>query len=377
LLASSTKQRTRALLERDAAASDAASVAGFVIGQPIRPAAWPADGGNPTALAAAEERWTSLAAPPPHSRRPAEQTQQADPELAATAAWMRARIDRLSPQQRRQHQLEQQQLEQEGQEQRQLPRRLKWWSAFDNADAGVPVPPKPPWHRAWRRLRRAPAPRNHRFLAWRAMHAALPPAARLAAWRRSTGRALDRAHSPYCHHPACAAAGRLETISHVFLDCPVARRVRAWACALFQAVWQRPPPPSAAGPAVWLAGDYREWDPGDDGAALWSILRLAVLHYLWTARCQARREGQPRPARTIIAQLVHYLRGRMVDDAIRAFSPLHEYAITGGEWLPDRPTLNPSEFFTRWAYGGVLCSHTGGNLHIHLTLTHPLPLPPP
>ena len=377
LMVSSTKQRTRALLERDAAASDAASAAGYVVGQPIRPSVWPTGRGTPTPLASAEERWTALAAPPPRSRRPAEQTQQADPELAATAAWMRARIDRLSPQQRRQHRLDQQQLEPEGQEQRQLPQRLKWWSVFDDAEGGVPTPPKPPWRKAWRRLRRTSAPRVHRFLAWRVLHAALPPAARLAAWRRSTGRALGRAHGPCCHHPACTTAGSLETISHVFIDCPVARRVRDWACALFHAVWQRRPPPSADGTAVWLAGDFREWDPGGDGAVLWSILRLAVLHYLWTARCQGRQDGQPRSARTIIAQLVHYLRGCMVDDAIRAFSPLHEYAITGGEWLPDRPTLDPSGFHTRWAYRGVLCTHTGSTLHIHLTLTHPLPLPPP
>ena len=129
---------------------------------------------------------------------------------------------------------------------------------------------------------------------------------------------------------------------------------------------------------MWLAGDCRQWDPGDDGKDLWEVLRLAVLYFLWAARCHGRSDGRPPSARVIVAQLVYYLRGRIVADAVRAFSPLHDYAITGGEWLPDRPTLSPAQFDARWAVRGVLCTRSlpDGPVHLHLNTAHPVPLPP-
>jgi hypothetical protein len=166
----------------------------------------------------------------------------------------------------------------------------------------------------------------------------------------------------------------METISHVFLDCPVTRRVIQWVSDLYCAVRQVPAPPLSA--EVWLAADTRVWDPGQ-GADLWDILRLAALHHIWAARCGGRHSGRPATALTVVAQLVHHLRDRIAGDAVRAFTPLLEFAATGGEWLPDRPTLDTTEFHSRWAYRGVLCtrSEPDGPLRIHLSISHPVPPP--
>ncbi len=325
-----------------------------------------------------------LAAPPPRGRRPAGESQRADPELSTTAAWMRQPLSRLSPAQRRQQRIDEQLLQTASGSQPAGPGdrrqagpsgpRSPWWHTFDDPRGGVPRQPDPPWQTAWRDLRAAPSPRPHRFLAWRIMHGTLPCAARLAAWRRSAGRALGREHDPHCHHPACSAAGRLETISHIFLGCPVARQVLQWVGALYRAVWQVPLPPLS--PEVWLAADTRVWDPGQ-GGDLWDILRLAALHHIWAARCSGRHTGRPVTALAIVAQLVHHLRDRILGDSVRAFTPLLDFAATGGEWLPDRPTLDTTEFHARWAYHGVLCTRTEphGPLRVHLTMSHPVPPP--
>ena len=371
LLQSTTRQRTAALLQRDAAHSKPATGAGFVLGQPVEPAVWPAGDGRRNRLTASEQRWVALLSPQSRHRRPARHAQRADPELVNTASWMRECIGRLSIEQRRQQRIDQQLLQAASQQPRHVPARAKWWVSFDDPKAGVPELPRRAWHKAWRDLRSAPVPRAQRFLAWRIMHGSLPCAARLAAWHRTQGRPPD--HDRRCLRQGCAAAGHVETITHAFLDCPVARQVQQWVGALFHAVTQHePPPPGLA--SVWLAGDHSQWDPGIS-ADLWHIFRLATLHFLWAARCRGRSAGRPVAAMAIIAQLVHYLRGRIADDAVRAFTPLLEFAATGGEWLPDRPTLTETEFLRRWAHRGVLCTWTqpSGPLRIRLSMAHPVP----
>ena len=106
-------------------------------------------------------------------------------------------------------------------------------------------------------------------------------------------------------------------------------------------------------------------------------MRLAVLYFLWAARGRGRLEGRPVPALAVAAQVVHYLRGRIAQDAIRAYSPPHVFACVGGEWVPDRATLGPEDFQARWAARGVLCSRPSpdGPLQMRLTLVHPVPPP--
>jgi len=241
---------------------------------------------------------------------------------------------------------------------------------FDDPRAGARPLEQAPWSAVWKRLHRAPAPRQQRFLAWRILHAALPVALRTAR-REPSGQARQHA---LCHHHACASAGDQEDIGHVFLSCPVAVRVWDWVRQLWMAITAGPPPPHCA--QVVLCGDRMSWTPDGDGLQqLWDILRLATLHYLWDARCKGRQEQQAVSALAVVAQVTEYLRRRMADDIKRAFSASHD---------PYSPVLSsarlsPEQFWVRWGHRHVLCAPGLDEARpaILLRLTHPVPPPSP
>jgi hypothetical protein len=317
----------------------------------------------------------------------------ADTEMVVNTAWMREVRPRLHPAQRaRQRQeLETQEISSSSgasdgggggllsvqQQQRPAPPRRRnrgpppWILSFDDPRGAKPQEIRQPWQGVWARLHRVPAPRQHRFLAWRVLHAALPCGARVAA--TSGGRNATHVPDGKCCHPGC---GRWETLTHVFLECEVAAAVMAWVQRLWSAVSGRPPPPCT--PQVLLAGDHSVWDPGggEPGpAAFWHMLRLAALHYLWAQRCRSRN-GSCASAVAVAAQVIHYMRARLRGDAIRAHCHPPDYAVLGGEWLPDRQVLTPASFQARWGPPGLL--YTGVppfSLHITLTLHHPVAPP--
>ena len=130
-----------------------------------------------------------------------------------------------------------------------------------------------------------------------------------------------------------------------------------------------------------MAGDRDAWDPGPD-RDFWQILRLAVLYFLWVARCEGREQGRPLSALAVVARIVHYLRARIRDDALRAFCPVAEYGVLGGEWLPSRPPLHEGQFRARWSHHEVLCRFLPGSmgvstLDVRLSLVSPVRPPPP
>jgi hypothetical protein len=223
-------------------------------------------------------------------------------------------------------------------------------------------------------LRRVPAPREQRHLAWQLLHGALPCAARQACF---AARAGQPAVSPVCPRSVCAHAGAADTLTHAFLECPAAAAVAGWVSDLWAAVTGGPGPPCQ--PAVFLAADHRAWDPGDGPLGeLWHVLRLAHLWFVWAARARSHEDVAVQPA-GVAAQIVHFLRRRMRQDATRVLSRAVAYAGVSEQWLPsaDRPRLSESEFVERWAHRGVLCSWGPHGPVIHLTVGHPVPLPPP
>jgi hypothetical protein len=232
LLGVTQRDRVRRLLQHDAAAGSG----DFVPGMPVRPRIWGAR------LTAAEQAWGQAVA---CRKRSYEDAQRADPGVAAV--WQRQSRPRLLPTERaeqRQHEREQQQQRQ----QQQAPAgradvlpaaaaRRRWWRCFDDPLGGMaPFVPELPWQGVWYRLHRVPAPREHRALAWRVLHNSLPCAARTAAWERWP----RDAYGGSCWRDACHAAGAPETLSHIFMECPVAQQVTAWAASLWAAVAQRP-----------------------------------------------------------------------------------------------------------------------------------------
>ena len=75
--------------------------------------------------------------------------------------------------------------------------------------------------------------------------------------------------------PAMALASLL---SHVFLDCVVARPVVAWLTQVWGAIIGRPAPPITA--AVLLAGDHRAWPVDPDLQPLWTRLCVSAFRHL-------------------------------------------------------------------------------------------------
>jgi hypothetical protein len=77
----------------------------------------------------------------------------------------------------------------------------------------------------------------------------------------------------------------------------------------------------------------------------------------------------------IAAQIVHYLRRRILEDATRALTPRADFGVVCDSWLPDRPPLSVDAFDERWGEGGVLCTRQGRAVQVLLSVRHPVPLP--
>jgi len=319
-------------------------------------------------------------------RRPREGQCSGPGELAASAAWMRDVRPRIEPRlrasQRRQEEQEDiASREGSSREINQTTHRRPAWhnsleepTRLDMAGAQQVQQPKPPWGRVWRRLRRVPAPRQHRHLAWRLLHGALPCGAWLA---YTAARSGNRPCSPLCHHEECTSAGRPDTLSHAFFECPASAAVFAWLSQMWSAIT------GGQGPAITvsavLVGGTSAWDPGGAGlGTLWEILRLAYLHYVWAARCHARREGTNMVPARIAAQIVCFLRRRMREDATRVLSTPAVYAGVVESWLPSHSQhkLSIQDFEARWCHRGVLCSWADAEQPIiRLSVSHPIQLP--
>jgi hypothetical protein len=99
--------------------------------------------------------------------------------------------------------------------------------------------------------------------------------------------------------------GQLESLSHVFLQCPVVQPAVAWLRALWGRVVEGRVLPVNA--RVLLAGHHTVWDPGggETGAELWTHfkckLRLLFCRAVWHLRCCRAAEGQVFTAATVVA----------------------------------------------------------------------------
>lgn len=95
--------------------------------------------------------------------------------------------------------------------------------------------------------------------------------------------------------------------------------------------------------------------PGGLGK-LWDILRLTVVYFEKAARCASRERERPASALAAAAQVVQYLRLRIVDDASRAWQCRSELSALAALWLPTSPSFTETQFLKRWAHSQVLCA---------------------
>ena len=339
-----------------------AALPGWVPGKGMRPRLCRAADGQPSAtgLAAMEagqkRSWSDMMAAP-GSSRPVRVPDQELMEIYE-ANWMRESPARLLPRQRVQQaaavtaaltlQRQQQQLQ------------VTEPAYDDMADpltgSATHLGPgqsdvSPMWNQAWSKHK----PRHLRVFAWRLLHAALPVGAAKVKFCRPGG--VQQLLQQCCQHPTCQTVQPqppLETLTHVFLECSVARRAWQW----WRVMWLRMDP--AAGlmpldPRLLLLGEGA-WAPGRQCALLWDHLRVLMLHSLWVTRCTAA--GSPaHTARAAVGRFVGAVQHQVAMEWQRVSSDIRWGTGLPFDWFRGRdPRIQPAAFKARWCQRGVIAS---------------------
>ena len=237
----------------------------------------------------------------------------------------------------------------------------------DTVDAlARPQGPPPAFAAAWSRLRAPNLSRVHRTTAWRIMHGAL-----LVNGLRAFVDPRLPFSAALCTHPACARSGCVETITHALFACPAVLPVLRWLQDFWEAVAEERPPMD---PGVLLADDHRAWAPARL-RALWTLVRVAVLHETWHCR-SARADLDGSLCAAVVTRVVMHLQSAitrdwaLVDADVRQLSDLPEDYFRGR-----KPELSLAAFLERWAHRSVLCHVHEGALVLRLSLQLPVPVP--
>ena len=155
----------------------------------------------------------------------------------------------------------------------------------------------------------------------------------------------------FCTHEPCAQVAE-ETLTHLFIACPLARATWEWLGNVWEAVTLMRFP---IHPGVLLADDRRVWYPPPEVGALWLRLRIITLGALWRASCR-RRHGEITSPLLVCASVVSKVRAAIARDAflVSAARPLMD--TVRGDTVPARiPPLSREEFRSRWCHRRVLC----------------------
>ena len=91
-------------------------------------------------------------------------------------------------------------------------------------------PQQAQWRHIWELAGASYLDRQHRVLWWRLLHGSLM----CGAYRAYIGRATPAQAN--CPFSCCIDPGQPQTISHLFITCPVAAIVTDWLCRLWQAM---------------------------------------------------------------------------------------------------------------------------------------------
>ena len=213
-----------------------------------------------------------------------------------------------------------------------------------------------PWHMVWSRLHDMGLDREHRLKAWKLLHAALSCGAHKAFLQHVRHGADLQSVLPdaYCSRLGCQQ--ELETLSHMLLLCPAAKRVWEWVRDLFLEAAGGIAPPLTVG--VLLGDDQREWQPPQQMQPLWTQVRIATIHRLHEAAVQHRR-GVPFTPTSIAAIIMHTLRAAMRRDIDRVDTSITTLAaqVCNSTWLRGRnPIMSAADFQTHWGRAGALYS---------------------
>lgn len=225
---------------------------------------------------------------------------------------------------------------------------------------------------AWQRLNDRSIHRPFRISAGRILHGCLGCRAFLAHVR---GSGL-----PFCDLPCCQGHGRVEDLSHAFLDCPAAAPVITWLLGTWQALTGL-----AAPRDPWfLLADIPEagWEGcGADPWLLrmWTRLRVATLGCMWRVRKLA--DSGPRAesfSRQAARMAVETVRASITRDWRRTSEDVRsmDRGVFCADWWRGLDVqLSVEDFKEFWAKAPVFCSVSGDALLLRLSVSGPLPLP--
>ena len=145
---------------------------------------------------------------------------------------------------------------------------------------------------------------------------------------------------------------QLESLSHLFVQCPVA--VGAWGW--FARVWHRVQPdaaPDLSSARILLLDDSTVWQPPPALRSIWTYLRLLMLESLWVVRCTS--DGRPFSSASVVSRFRAALQQQLTQDWLRTQGDIRLNSGVPMSWLRGRnPVLQPERFEAKWQRPGVL-----------------------
>ena len=151
-----------------------------------------------------------------------------------------------------------------------------------------------------------------------------------------------------CPHASCQ--GTPATVSHIFVNCPLAVPVVAWVCATWVAVTGEAGPPLSVD--LFLADDRRAWAPDPGLQLLWQRLRLAMLACLLAAHHAGHAHlTAQQTAWGIAAQILAQMRAACKRNRLLVGGGLRRAGVTYSTWYRGRdPRLLMEAFQERWCH---------------------------
>ena len=207
-------------------------------------------------------------------------------------------------------------------------------------------------------------------MGWRLMHGSLHCGAFTAYVFGMT------AEEAYCTAPCCHR--KLETLTHLFMDCPCVATAVDWLLDLWERVGGERPPRDGR---VLLADDHRVWRPREGLDELWTLARLELLHSIWSLRCSRRERGANVQPAAVAAMTVCRLKRHLELDWLRCYADVRTLSVVCRACFRGRdPSLTRETFVKRWGTVGVLCAVSDdedGPLALTVKLSTSVPVPVP
>ena len=205
-----------------------------------------------------------------------------------------------------------------------------------------------------------------------------------------------------CPFSCCDQHRQPQTLTHLFLDCPVAIAVTSWLCRLWQAVTSQLPVVSAA--TMLAAKTVSDQCSSASQLQAWHRLRLAVLHNIWgasqVAQTQRSRrvlpDAAPSTAHTpsssssssssstaVLPSSHGHLASRLAlktitamiqQDWVKVNDNVRLHSGVCSDWLRGRdPSMTLQKFRELWCHNNVLASvaqhSSDGRLELRLHLS--------